>query len=320
MTTLTVTVVLALIVGMFVISAIRVVPQQSAYVVERLGRYQLTQTAGLLFLVPFIDRVAYKHSLKEVPMDVEPQVTITRDNSQVTIDGILYFQVTDAKLASYGTSNYMMAIVQLAKTTLRSEVGRRELDRLLEERATINGAVVAALDEASAAWGVKVLRYEVKDITPPEVVLRAMQLQLTAEREKRALIARSEGQRQEQINLAEGHKQAAIAQSEGAKQAVINKAQGDAQSIEMVATATATAIRRVADAISAPGGMEATQLKVAEQYVAAFANVAKTSTTVVVPADLGNMASLVTSAMSIVKRTSPSRLDARGSTPDEPER
>lgn len=305
MESLVVTLVIVVVVFAVAANTIRVVPQQSAYVIERFGRYQTTLMAGLWTILPFVDRVAYKHSLKEVPLDIEPQVCITHDNTQVQIDGILYFQVTDAKLASYGTSNYEFAIVQLAKTTLRSEVGKRDLDKLLEERATINVSVVAALDEASMGWGVKVLRYEVKDITPPAEILRAMQLQITAEREKRALIARSEGQRQEQINLAEGHKQAAIAQSEGAKTAVINKAQGDAQSIELVANATSAAIRRVAEAIAGQGGIEATQLRVAEQYVAAFANVARTSTTVVVPADLGNMAGLVTSAMSIVARAKP---------------
>jgi regulator of protease activity HflC (stomatin/prohibitin superfamily) len=302
MTSLIVTLALLVVIVVFVAKAIRVVPQQSAFVVERLGRYQETLTAGLHVLIPLVDRVAYKHVLKEVPMDVAPQICITKDNTQVTIDGILYYQVTDPKLASYGSSDYEMAIEQLAKTTLRSEVGKKELDKLLEERSTINVAVVAALDEASSGWGVKVLRYEVKDITPPDNVLRSMQMQLTAEREKRALIAKSEGQKQEQINIADGERQAAIAASEGEKTSAINRAQGEAEAIKLVAEATAEAIHRVAEAIGKPGGMEATQLKVAEQYVAAFGNLAKQGNTLIVPADMGNIAGLISSAMTIVKK------------------
>lgn len=279
-----------------------VVPQQSVFVLERLGRYGGSLEAGLHFIVPFVDRVAYRHSMKEVPYDVAPQVCITRDNSQVQIDGILYYQVTDARMASYGTSNFEMAIEQLAKTTLRSEVGKRELDKLLEERSAINQSVVAALDEASPGWGVKVLRYEVKDIVPPESVLRAMQMQITAEREKRALIAKSEGEREQAINVAAGERQAAIAQSEGEKQALINKAQGDAQAIMLVATATAESIRKIAEAIQSQGGDQAIAFRIAEQYVAAFSNIAKETNTVVVPGNLADVGGIVASALAILKK------------------
>jgi regulator of protease activity HflC (stomatin/prohibitin superfamily) len=233
-------------------SIVKIVPQQTVYVIERFGMYQKTLLAGLHFVIPFVDKIAYIHSIKEIPMDVQPQICITKDNTQVTIDGILYYKITDPKLASYGTSDFRFAIEQLAKTTLRSEVGKRELDRLLEERQTINFAVVSVLDEASEGWGVKLIRYEVKDITPPDIVLKTMQLQLTAEREKRAKIAQSEGDLQQQINRANGERQAAIAESEGKKQAVINKAMGDAESIRVVATATAEAISTVAKAITSP--------------------------------------------------------------------
>jgi regulator of protease activity HflC (stomatin/prohibitin superfamily) len=283
-------------------SIVKIVPQQTVYVIERFGMYQKTLHAGLHFVIPFVDKIAYVHSLKEIPMDVQPQVCITKDNTQVHIDGILYYKITDPKLASYGTSDFRFAIEQLAKTTLRSEVGKRELDRLLEERQTINFAVVSVLDEASEEWGVKLIRYEVKDITPPDIVLKTMQLQLTAEREKRAKIAQSEGDLQQQINRANGERQAAIAESEGKKQAVINKAMGDAESIRVVATATAEAISTVAKAIATDGGAKAVELKVAEQYVAAFSNLAKEGTTLIVPADLSNISSLISSAMSIVKK------------------
>jgi regulator of protease activity HflC (stomatin/prohibitin superfamily) len=295
--------VLILVFGFMVLkNSIVIVPQQSIYVVERIGKYSQSLDAGLSFLIPFIDRVAYRHSLKEVPYDVAPQVCITRDNSQVQIDGILYYQVTDARMASYGTSNFEMAIEQLAKTTLRSEVGKRELDRLLEDRMAINQSVVAALDEASPSWGVKVLRYEVKDIVPPESVLRAMQMQITAEREKRALIAKSEGEREQAINVATGEKAAAIAESEGQKMAAVNRASGEAEALLLVAEATAASIRKVAAAIQSDGGEQAIALKVAEQYVAAFANIAKTGNTVVVPGNLGDMSGLIASAMGIMKQ------------------
>ncbi|MCX9157876.1 paraslipin [Niveibacterium sp. 24ML] len=286
----------------FASKALVVVPQQSAYVVERLGRFNETLEAGLHVLVPFVDRIAYRLTLKEVPYDVDPQVCITRDNSQVQIDGILYYQVTDARMASYGTSNFETAIEQLAKTTLRSEAGKRDLDKLLEERSTINQSVVAALDEASPGWGVKVLRYEIKDIVPPESVLKAMEKQITAEREKRALIAKSEGEKAQAINVAEGERAAAIAQSEGDKAAQVNRAQGEAQSIMLVAKASAESIRMIADAIGSEGGERAVALKVAEQYVAAFGNIAKQGNTVVVPANMGDLASLITGAMAVMPK------------------
>jgi len=252
-------------------------------------------------VIPFVDRVAYKHMLKEVPLDVPSQVCITRDNTQLTVDGILYFQVTDPKLASYGTSNYIMAITQLAQTTLRSVIGKMELDKTFEERDDINRAVVAALDEAATSWGVKVLRYEIKDLTPPKEILHAMQAQITAEREKRALIAASEGRKQEQINIATGEREAFIQRSEGEKQAAINNAQGQAEAIKAVASATALAISQVALAIQSPGGMDAVNLKVAEKYVEAFGNVAKAGNTLILPGNLADMGAMVATAMSIVK-------------------
>jgi regulator of protease activity HflC (stomatin/prohibitin superfamily) len=306
-------VILAIVAVVLVAKAIVIVPQQSAYIVERLGRYSATLEAGLHILTPFIDRVAYKVPLQEIPMDTDPQGAITADNVSVQLDGVLYYRITDAHAAAYGTSDYETAIEMLAKTTLRSEVGKRELDKLLEERSTINTAVVAALDEAGSSWGVKVMRYEVKDITPPTHVLEAMQMQLTAERQKRALIARSEGQRAEEINLAEGKKAAAIAESEGEKAAAINRAEGEAAAILAVAEASAQALEKIGAASQTAGGEKAMQLKVAEQYVAAFANIAKQGNTVVVPANMGDLASLITGAMSITKgvgvgATQPTRL------------
>ena len=241
--------VLAVIAVIFIARTIKIVPQQHAWVVERLGKYDRTLTPGLKFVVPFIERVAYKHSLKEMPLDVPSQVCITRDNTQLQVDGILYFQVTDPMRASYGSSNYIIAITQLAQTTLRSVIGKMELDKTFEERDAINASVVSALDEAALNWGVKVLRYEIKDLTPPAEILHSMQAQITAEREKRALIAASEGRRQEQINIATGEREAFIARSEGEKQAEINKAQGEAAAITAVADATADAIRKIAAAI-----------------------------------------------------------------------
>jgi regulator of protease activity HflC (stomatin/prohibitin superfamily) len=285
----------------FIIKALKVVPQQNAWVVERLGRFHATLLPGLNVVIPFIDNVAYKHMLKEVPLDVPSQVCITKDNTQLQVDGILYFQVTDPKLASYGTSNYIMAITQLAQTTLRSVIGKMELDKTFEERDDINRAVVAALDEAATSWGVKVLRYEIKDLTPPKEILHAMQAQITAEREKRALIAASEGRKQEQINIATGEREAFIQRSEGEKQSAINRAQGEAEAIKAVASATAQAIQQVAQAIQTPGGMDAVNLKVAEKYVAAFGNVAKEGNTLILPGNLADMGGMVATAMSIVK-------------------
>ena len=287
----------------FVIEGVRVVPQQSAWVVERWGRYHATLEPGLNIIVPFIDRVAYRHSLKEVPMDVPEQVCITRDNTQLGVDGILYFQVTDPRLASYGTSDYVTAITQLSQTTLRSEIGKMELDRTLESRDEINKQIVAALDEAGRSWGVKVLRYEIKNLTPPDAILRAMQAQITAEREKRAVIATSEGEKQKEINLAEGSKQSDILQSEGEKQAAINKAQGEATAIRLVAEATAAGIQMVAEAIGKDGGMSAANLKVAELYIGAFGNLAKTNNTLIIPSNVSDVAGLVASAMSVLDKT-----------------
>ncbi len=285
----------------FIIKALKVVPQQNSWVVERLGRFHAALSPGLNIVIPFIDRVAYKHLLKEVPLDVPSQICITRDNTQLQVDGILYFQVTDPKLASYGTSNYIMAITQLAQTTLRSVIGKMELDKTFEERDDINRAVVAALDEAATSWGVKVLRYEIKDLTPPKEILHAMQAQITAEREKRALIAASEGRKQEQINIATGEREAFIQRSEGEKQSAINRAQGEAEAIKAVAAATAQAIQQVAQAIQSPGGMDAVNLKVAEKYVEAFGNVAKQGNTLILPGNLADMGAMVATAMSIVK-------------------
>ena len=285
----------------FIIKAVKVVPQQNAWVVERLGRFHAALNPGLNIVVPFIDKVAYRHMLKEVPLDVPSQICITKDNTQLQVDGVLYFQVTDPQLASYGTSDYISAITQLAQTTLRSAIGKMELDKTFEEREHINSAVVAALDEAASSWGVKVLRYEIKDLTPPKEILHAMQAQITAEREKRALIAASEGRKQEQINIATGQREASIQRSEGEKQAAINNAQGEAEAIKAVADATAQAIRVVAEAIDSPGGMNAVNLKVAEKYVEAFANVAKEGTTLILPNNMADMGAMIAAAMSVMK-------------------
>ena len=290
-----------------IVRAIRVVPQQHAWVVERLGRFYAVLEPGLNFVIPFVDRVAYRHDLREIPLDVPSQVCITKDNTQLQVDGILYFQVTDPKLASYGSSNYIVAITQLAQTTLRSIIGRMELDRTFEEREQINANVVAALDEAATSWGVKVLRYEIKDLTPPAEILRSMQAQITAEREKRALIAASEGRRQEQINIATGEREAFIARSEGEKQAEINNAQGEAAAITTVAEATAGAIRKIAEAIREPGGEAAVQLKVAERAVDAFAQLAQKNNTMIVPANMTEVAALIGSAMTLIKGGTPQR-------------
>ena len=295
------TTVLFIVALVFVFKTINVVPQQHAWVVERLGKYHATLAPGLNIVIPFIDRIAYKHILKEIPLDVPPQVCITRDNTQLQVDGILYFQITDAMRASYGSSNYLAAITQLAQTTLRSVIGKMELDKTFEERDHINTTIVNAIDESAANWGVKVLRYEIKDLTPPESILHSMQAQITAEREKRALIAASEGRKQEQINIATGEREAAIARSEGEKQASINRAEGQAKAIVALAEANAEALRQIASAISAPGGHDAVNLKVAEQYVHAFGELAKTNNSIIVPANLGEMSGLIASAMQIVK-------------------
>ena len=294
--------VILILAGIFIVRSIKVVPQQNAWVVERLGKYHATLTPGLNFLIPFVDRLAYKHSLKEIPLDVPSQVCITRDNTQLQVDGILYFQVTDAMRASYGSSNYIMAVTQLAQTSLRSVIGKLELDKTFEERNIINAQVVAAIDEAALNWGVKVLRYEIKDLTPPKEILHAMQSQITAEREKRALIAASEGRKQEQINIATGQREAFIARSEGEKQAAINNAQGEAAAILAVAEANARAIEVVAMAIRQPGGEQAVQLKVAEKSVEAYSQVAaQAKTTLIVPSNMTDVSALITSAMKMMQ-------------------
>jgi regulator of protease activity HflC (stomatin/prohibitin superfamily) len=278
-----------------------VVPQQNGYVVERLGKFSRTLRAGFHILIPFIERVAYKHSLKEQAADIDEQVCITKDNVQVGVDGVLYMQVLDPGRASYGIGNYMFAISQLAQTTLRSEIGKIDLDRTFEERGTINQNVVAELDKASDPWGVKVLRYEIKNINPPQDVLGAMEKQMRAEREKRAVILNSEGERDAKINQAEGEKQRVIKESEAVKTQQINEAQGEAEAILAVATATAEGLRRVATAVVAQGGAEAMQLRIAEQYISQFGNLAKTGNTFVVPANLGDLTSMMALATDIVK-------------------
>ena len=293
--------ILFIIAAVFIVQSVKVVPQQSAWVVERLGKYNCTLPPGLNFLVPFVDKVAYRHSLKEIPLDVPSQVCITRDNTQLQVDGILYFQVTDPMRASYGSSNYIMAVTQLAQTSLRSVIGTLELDKTFEERDIINAQVVNAIDEAALNWGVKVLRYEIKDLTPPSEILHAMQAQITAERGKRALIAASEGRRQEQINIATGEREAFIARSEGEKQAAINNAAGQAAAITALADASALAIERIALAINQPGGEQAVQLKVAEHAVEAYGKVAANSnTTLIVPSNMSEVSALITSAMQMV--------------------
>jgi regulator of protease activity HflC (stomatin/prohibitin superfamily) len=295
-------IVLLVLVVVFIAKTVKVVPQTNAWVMERLGKFHSVLTPGLNFVIPFVDKVAYKHNLKEIPLDIASQVCITRDNTQLQVDGILYFQVTDAQRASYGSSNYILAISQLAQTSLRSVIGKLELDKTFEERDIINAQVVAAIDEAALNWGVKVLRYEIKDLTPPKEILHAMQAQITAERGKRALIAASEGRRQEQINIATGEREAFIARSEGEKQAVINNAQGQAASITAVADATAGAIERIAAAIRQPGGEQAVQLKVAEKAVEAYSKVAsEASTTLIVPSDMTQVSTLISSAMKMVQ-------------------
>ena len=297
---------LLIVAVIFVTQSVKVVPQQNAWVVERLGKYQSTLAPGLNLLMPFVDKVAYKHSLKEIPLDVPSQVCITRDNTQLQVDGILYFQVTDPMRASYGSSNYIMAVTQLAQTSLRSVIGRMELDKTFEERDLINAQIVQAIDEAALNWGVKVLRYEIKDLTPPAEILRSMQAQITAEREKRALIAASEGRRQEQINIATGEREAFIARSEGEKQYQINMAQGEAAAIISVADATADAIRKVAAAIQEPGGQQAVQLKVAERAVDAYGKVAAdATTTLIVPGNMSEVSALIATALTLIGKTQP---------------
>jgi regulator of protease activity HflC (stomatin/prohibitin superfamily) len=292
-----------LVVIMFV-KTVTVVPQQSAFVVEYLGKYSRTLQAGFHILIPFAEKIAYRHSLKEIAMEIAEQICITRDNVQVGVDGVLYMQVLDPRLASYGITNYGFAITQLAQTTLRSEIGKIELDRTFEARGAINANVVSELDKASAPWGVKVLRYEIRNITPPKDILSAMEKQMRAEREKRAVVLTSEGDRDAKINSAEGDKQRVIKQSEANKQQQINEAEGQAQAILAVAAATAEGLRQVGGALSDRGGLEAMQLRIGEEYVKQFGKLAQTGTTLVVPANLTDLASIVTMATSIARKPS----------------
>ncbi len=292
----------AILVVIAFIKTVTVVPQQSAYVVEYLGKYSRTLQAGFHILIPFAEKIAYRHSLKEIAMEIAEQICITRDNVQVGVDGVLYLQVLDPRLASYGIANYGFAISQLAQTTLRSEIGKIELDRTFEARGTINANVVSELDKASAPWGVKVLRYEIRNITPPRDVLSAMEKQMRAEREKRAVVLTSEGERDAKINAAEGDKQRVIKQSEANKQQQINEAQGQAEAILAVAAATAAGLRQVGAALSDRGGIEAMQLRIGEEYVKQFGKLAQSGTTLVVPANLSDLASMVTLATSIARK------------------
>ena len=279
-----------------------VVPQQNAYVVEYLGKYRKTMQAGFHILIPFVERIAYRHNLKERAVDIPEQICITRDNVQVGVDGVLYMKVLDAQRASYGIGDFIFAISQLAQTTLRSEIGKIVLDRTFEERGTINASVVMELDKASDPWGVKVLRYEIKNINPPQDVLSAMEKQMRAEREKRAVILTSEGERDAKVNEAEGGKQQVIKESEASKQQKINEAEGEAEAILTVATATAEGLRRVADALQTTGGDRAMQLRIAEQYIEEFGRLAKTGNTFVVPANLSDIASMIALATGIAKK------------------
>ncbi len=301
-TTAVVFIVIALMVVVVLFNTATVVPQQSAYVVESVGRYSRTLQAGFHILVPFVERVAYRHSLKEQAVDVAEQVCITKDNVQVAVDAVLYMQVLDPHLASYGITNYSFAISQLAQTTLRSEIGKIELDRTFEARGTINANVVAELDKASVAWGVKVMRYEIKNITPPKDVLSAMEKQMRAEREKRAVVLTSERERDAKINQAEGDKQRVIKASEATKQQQINEAEGQAAAILAIATATANGLRQVGTALCDRGGIEAMQLRIGEEYVRQFGKLAKESTTLIVPGQLSDLASVVAMATSIVRK------------------
>ena len=297
----TIALVIAVAVVYTLLKCIRIVPQKQAFIVEHLGKYSKTLHAGFHLLIPFFDRVSYRHSLKEQAIDVPPQQCITRDNITVEVDGILYMQVMDPVKASYGIGNYLFATTQLAQTTMRSEMGKLELDRSFEERTQINGAIVEAVDKASDPWGIKVTRYEIKNISPPQTIRDAMEKQMRAEREKRAMIASSEGDRQAKINRAEGDKQEAIERSEGEKMKRINEAEGRAKEILLVAEAQATGIMRVASALTERGGSEAVNMQLAQQYLTAFGNLAKTNNTMILPTDLANVAGVLKAATSVVK-------------------
>lgn len=302
-TPLTFTFVVIVIVAFVLFKCGVVVPQRSAYIVQRLGRYSNTLEAGFHLLMPFVDRIAYRHTLKEQVIDVPPQSCITRDNIAVDVDGVLYLQVVDPVKASYGVSNYLFASVQLAQTTMRSEMGKLDLDRSFEEREQINAAIVAAVDKASDPWGVKVTRYEIKNITPPKTIKDAMEKQMRAEREKRAMIAESEGERQAKINRADGEKQEAIAKSEGEKARRINEAEGKAREIQLVATATADGLRTIAEASQQPGGADAINLRLAEGYITEFGKLAKEANTMIIPSDLANVAGFIKAASAVIKKS-----------------
>ena len=306
---------LLLLFGFAILRAtMRIVPQQQSWIVERLGKFHRALGPGLNILVPFMDRVAYRFDLREKPTEVPAQVCISLDNTTLTVDGFLYLQITDAVKAAYGSSNPMAAAMQLAQTSMRSEIGKLHLDQALSSRQLLNTAVAAAVEEAAVNWGIKVLRYEIKDITPPGEILRAMEMQITAEREKRAIIFKSEGQRQQQINTSEGQRQQEINIADGRKQAEILRAEGEARAIELVAEATAGAIRAIAAAAVGEGGIEALQMQLAKGYIDQWGNLAKASTSLVIPADLGNIGALVGTAMQIVKGTSIPAARAAGET------
>lgn len=296
-------IIFALLVVVILLKSIKVVPQQNAFVIERLGKYLSTLEPGISFIIPFIDKVAYKHSLKEMAMDIPEQICITKDNVQVGVDGVVFLQVIDPKMSSYGIANYRFAVLQLAQTTMRSEIGKIDLDKTFEERTLVNQQVVAAIDEASIGWGVKTLRYEIKNINPPKTVLHAMEKQMMAEREKRAVILESEGEKQSAINVAEGNRQKVVLESEATQQQSINLALGEAEAIKAVAVATADGITTVAQAIKADGGSEAVQLRVAEQLVEQYGKLAKTTNTMILPANFGDMGSMIASAMTVIKGT-----------------
>ncbi len=298
-------IVLLVLVVLAILMAVKVVPQQTAYVVERLGKFYAVLQPGINFIIPFFDRVAYKYTLKESAIDIPEQICITNDNVQVRMDGVIFIQVIDAKKAAYGISNYTFAVTQLAQTTMRSEIGKLALDKTFEERMTINRAVVDAIDEAATSWGVKVLRYEIKNITPPQSVLMAMEKQMQAERERRAVILQSDGEKQAAINVAEGQKQKAVLESEGVRERQINEAQGEASAILSVAQATAESIRLVAASIQNDGGMEAVQLRVADNLVEQFGKLAKTNNTLILPANFADLGSLIAASMTVVKSEMP---------------
>jgi len=296
-------IVVALLAVIIIVKGVCIVPQQSAYVVERLGKFDRVLNAGISYIIPFIDRKAYVHTLKEQAMDIPEQICITRDNVQVGVDGVIFIQVFDPQMASYGIANYMFSIIQLAQTTMRSEVGKIDLDKTFEERTAINSAIVSAINDASRTWGVKILRYEIKNIRPPENVLNAMEKQMQAEREKRAVILQSEGEKQSAVNVAEGQKQKVVLESEAVRQKQINEATGQAEAIRAIADATADGLKAVAGAVQAQGGMEAVQLRVAEKLVEQFGHLAKQGNTLILPANFGDLSSLIASAMSVVKQT-----------------